>query len=426
MDNPAGIGDCRSRIFYPFLVFVGDLSLVSAPRASQALSRLTVLDLTRVRAGPTAVRQLADWGANVIKIDAPEEGSVGEPLGGARRGPDFQNLHRNKRAITINMKEQAGRAVFYRMVEKADVVVENFRPDVKGRLGIDYDALKKINKRIVYASISGFGQDGPYRERAGFDQIAQGMGGLMSITGLPGQGPLRAGIPIADLSAGLFCAIGILTALLEREQSGEGQWVQTSLLQAQVFMLDFQASRWLNKKEVPLQAGNNHPTSIPTGVFKTADGHINIATTGQKIWERFAQAIGAADLIKREEYATGALRSKNRDALNAELDKITAKKTSAEWQDILDKAGVPTGPIYSIDQMFDDPQVKHLGLAAPVPTASQDGRPLTVVAQPFTMSRTPSKMVAPPPDVGEHNDEVLKEFGYSAQEIENLRKAKAI
>jgi crotonobetainyl-CoA:carnitine CoA-transferase CaiB-like acyl-CoA transferase len=399
---------------------------VSAPRASQALSRFTVLDLTRVRAGPTAVRQLADWGANVIKIDAPEEGSGGEPLGGARRGPDFQNLHRNKRAITLNLKEQAGRDVFYRLAKKADVVVENFRPDVKGRLGIDYDSLKKINKGLVYASISGFGQDGPYGERAGFDQIAQGMGGIMSITGLPGQGPVRAGIPIADLSAGLFCAIAILTALLEREQSGEGQWVQTSLLQAQVFMLDFQASRWLNKKEVPAQAGNNHPTSIPTGVFKTADGHINIATTGQKIWERFAEAIGAADLIKREEYATGALRSKNRDAINAELNKITEKKTSAQWQDVLDKAGVPSGPIYSIDQMFDDPQVKHLGLAAPVPTDSQDGRPLTVVAQPFTMSRTPSKMVAPPPDVGEHNDEVLKEFGYSAEEIEALRKAKVI
>jgi crotonobetainyl-CoA:carnitine CoA-transferase CaiB-like acyl-CoA transferase len=389
------------------------------------LARFTVLDLTRVRAGPTAVRYLADWGANCIKVEMPP-GAGDMDMGGPRHGPDFQNLHRNKRSITLNLKDKAAREVFYRMVKKADVVVENFRPDVKERLGIDYESLKKINKRIVYASISGFGQDGPYRDRPGFDQIAQGMGGLMSITGLPGQGPVRAGIPIADLCAGLFCAIGILTALLEREQSGEGQWVQTSLLQAQVFMLDFQASRWLNMKEVPPQAGNNHPTSIPTGVFKTADGHINIATTGQKIWERFAQAIGAPELIAREEYATAALRLKNRDALNAELDKITATKSNAEWQDILDKAGVPTGPIYSIDQMFDDPQVKHLGLAVPVPTDSQDGRPLTVVAQPFTMSRTSSKMVAPPPDVGEHNDEVLKEFGYSAQEIETLRKAKAI
>jgi len=397
---------------------------VSFPRASQALARFTILDLTRVRAGPTAVRQLADWGANVIKIDAPEEEGGGEPVGGPRHGPDFQNLHRNKRAITLNLKDKEGRKVFYRLVKQADVVVENFRPDVKDRLGIDYESLRKINKGIVYASISGFGQDGPYRDRPGFDQIAQGMGGLMSITGLPGQGPVRAGIPVADLSAGLFAALGILTALLEREQSGEGQWVQTSLLQAQVFMLDFQASRWLNKQEVPKQAGNNHPTSIPTGVFKTADGHINIATTGQKIWERFAHAVDASHLLQREEYATAAARSKNRDALNAEIDQITARKSSAEWLEELNKAGVPCGPIYSIDQMFADPQVKHLGLAQPVPT--QDGRPLTVVGQPFSLSRTPSRMAAPPPDVGEHTGEVLKEFGFSTQEIEGLRKAKVV
>ncbi len=397
---------------------------MSFPRASQALARFTILDLTRVRAGPTAVRQLADWGANVIKIDAPEEEGGGEPVGGPRHGPDFQNLHRNKRAITLNLKDKEGRKVFYRLVKQADVVVENFRPDVKDRLGIDYESLRKINKGIVYASISGFGQDGPYRDRPGFDQIAQGMGGLMSITGLPGQGPVRAGIPVADLSAGLFAALGILTALLEREQSGEGQWVQTSLLQAQVFMLDFQASRWLNKQEVPKQAGNNHPTSIPTGVFKTADGHINIATTGQKIWERFAHAVDASHLLQREEYATAAARSKNRDALNAEIDQITARKSSAEWLEELNKAGVPCGPIYSIDQMFADPQVKHIGLAQPVPT--QDGRPLTVVGQPFSLSRTPSRMAAPPPDVGEHTGEVLKEFGFSTQEIEGLRKAKVV
>jgi len=235
---------------------------------------------------------------------------------------------------------------------------------------------------------------------------------------------VRAGIPVADLTAGLFCALGILTALLEREQSGEGQWVQTSLLQAQVFMLDFQASRWLNAQEVPKQAGNNHPTSIPTGVFKTADGHINIATTGQKIWERFAHAVEAPQLLQRQEYSTATLRSKNRDALNAEIDQITATRPSAEWLEKLNKAGVPCGPIYSIDQMFADPQVKHLGLAQPVPT--KDGRSLSVVAQPFSLSRTPSRMAAPPPDVGEHTDEVLKEFGFSAQEIEELRKAKVV
>jgi len=396
---------------------------VSSPHASQALSRFTVIDLTRVRAGPTAVRQLADWGANVIKIDAPEE-TGSDPVGGPRHGSDFQNLHRNKRAITLNLKDPAGREVLYRLVKQADVVAENFRPDVKGRLQIDYPALRKINPRIVYASISGFGQDGPYRDRPGFDQIAQGMGGLMSITGLPGQGPVRAGIPIADLTAGLSAALGILTALLEREQSGEGQWVQTSLLQAQVFMLDFQAARWLNEREVPQQAGNNHPTSIPTGVFRTADGHINIAATGQKIWERLAQALGAPQWLRSERYASAAARSENRDALNADIEEITKTRPSAEWLDLLNKAGVPCGPIYSIDKVFDDPQVKHLGMAQPVATA--DGRPLTLVAQPFTLSRTPSRMAAPPPEVGEQTEEVLREFGFTAQEISALRQTKVV
>src|SRR5467141_1362802 len=247
------------------------------PRASRALERFTVLDLTRVRAGPTCVRQLADWGANVIKIEMPPElAGDGDAPGGPRDGPDFQNLHRNKRGITLNLKSRAGVAAFKRMVKKADVVVENFRPDVKKRLKIDYKQLAKINPRLVYASISGFGQTGPYAGRPGFDQIAQGMGGLMSITGLPGQGPVRVGIPVADLCAGIFAAQGILVALLERETSGKGQWLHTSLLEAMVYMMDFQTSRWLIDGEVATQAGNFHPTSIPTGVYKARDGYMNI------------------------------------------------------------------------------------------------------------------------------------------------------
>ena len=290
---------------------------MSLPRASQALSRFTVLDLTRIRSGPTAVRQLADWGADVIKIEAPTDIADAEQPGGPRHGADFQNLHRNKRAMTLNLKDPRGRDAFLRLAARADVVVENYRPDVKAKLGIDYEALRAINPRIVYASISGFGQDGPYHKRPGFDQIAQGMGGLMSITGAPGEGPMRVGIPIADLTAGLFCAMGILTALLEREQSGQGQWVQTSLLQAQIFMLDFQAARWLMHGDVPRQAGNNHPTSIPTGVFRTSDGYINIAATGHNMWERLAQAIGAPELMEDESFKTSAGRSANCDALNA-------------------------------------------------------------------------------------------------------------
>ncbi len=394
------------------------------PRAADALSRFTVLDLTRVRSGPTAVRQLADWGANVIKIETPPHLEKGEGPGGPRENADFQNLHRNKRSITLDLKSAKGMAAFKRMVEKADVVVENFRPDVKDRLGIDYESLKKINKGIVLASISGFGQDGPYRDRPGFDQIAQGMGGLMSITGLPGQGPVRVGIPIADLSAGLFCAMGILIALLEREKSGEGQWISTSLLQAQIFMLDFQAARWLQMKEVAKQAGNNHPTSIPTGVFKTKDGHINIASTGQVMWERLCNSLNAPQLIKHPDYATGALRSKNRDALNAEIDKVTATKPSAEWIDIFNKAGVPCGPIYSIDQMFADEQVKHLGIAQT--GKKPDGSEQVFVGQPIVMSRTKNKIAATPPSIGQHTDEVLKEFGFADNEIADLHQAKAV
>src|ERR1700682_5312528 len=287
------------------------------PRASKALTRFTVLDLTRVRSGPTCVRQLADWGANVIKIEMPPQIESGEGPGGPRDGSDFQNLHRNKRSMTLNLKSPEGVAVLKRMVKKADVVVENFRPDVKKRLGIEYEDLRKVNPRIIYGSISGFGQDGPYAKRPGFDQIAQGMGGLMSISALPGQGPVRVGIPVADLTAGLLCATGIMVALLEREKSGKGQYVETSLLQAQIFMLDFQASRYLVKGEVAKQAGNNHPTSIPTGVFKTTDGHINIASTGQKMWERLCHTIGAAELIERPAYKSSGGRSGNRDALNA-------------------------------------------------------------------------------------------------------------
>jgi crotonobetainyl-CoA:carnitine CoA-transferase CaiB-like acyl-CoA transferase len=396
-----------------------------SPRASTALNRYTVLDLTRVRAGPTAARQLADWGANVIKVELPEHLEKGEALGGPRHGSDFQNLHRNKRGITLDLKSAAGVAALRRLAAKADVMIENFRPDVKERLGIDYVALSKVNPRLIYASISGFGQDGPYRERPGFDQIAQGMGGLMSITGEPGRGPMRVGIPIADLSGGLFCALGILVALLEREQSGKGQAVASSLLQAQIFMLDFQGSRWLNKGEVPGQAGNNHPTSIPTGVFKTKDGHINIATAGGTMWQRLCGAIGAEALLEHPDYATAAARSKNRNALNVEIERYLANGTSAEWVKRMSAAEVPCGPIYAVNEVFDDPQVAHLDVVGHIETSDARGT-LHLLNQPVTLSRTPSRLVAAPPERGQHTDEVLREFGFNDADIAELRKTKVI
>ena len=387
--------------------------------ASGALSHIQVLDVTRVRSGPTASRQLADWGADVIKIEPPEAMDPDGALGAARHTPDFQNLQRNKRSLTLNLKDPEGLAIFGKLVKRADVVIENFRPDVKQRLGIDYPKLREINPRVILASISGFGQDGPYANRPGFDQIAQGLGGLMSITGEPGRGPMRVGIPIADLAAGLFCALGILVALLEREKSGEGQWLHTSLLQAQIALLDFQAARWLVKGEIPDQAGNNHPTSVPTGVYKTADGTINLGIAGETIWKRFTQAIGKPEWARDPDYENNAARLAHRDQLNAEIEVVTASRTSREWVDFLTEKGVPCGEIYKIDEVFADPQVKHLGIAQEAQTIPFGKTQL--VGQPIIMTRTPSRIVQHPPERGEHSQEILSDLGIDEDAINDLR-----
>lgn len=382
------------------------------------LARFKVIDLTRARAGPTAVRQLGDWGADVIKIEEPgDQDGVDSPFD-RRHGPDFQNLQRNKRSLTLNLKSPEGIEVFKRLVEKADVLVENYRPRVKHRLGIDYESMSKINPRLVYASISGFGETGPYKDRPGLDQVAQGMSGLMSITGLPGQGPVRAGIAVGDTTAGLHCAHGILMALLEREETGKGQWVQTSLLQALIAVLDFQAARWLVAHEVPQQAGNNHPTGIPTGVFRTVDGYINIAAAGN-LFARLCKAIDAPNLLNHPDYANHHLRSRNRDALNDAIGEKIATRTSEEWIEVLNTAGVPCGPIYKMDEVFGDPQVKHLGMAAPVRhTALGD---IELVAPGVKLSGTPYQVRRAAPDRGEDTDEILREYGYGDPEIADLR-----
>ena len=387
--------------------------------ASEALSGLTVLDLSRVRAGPTAARQLADWGANVIKIETPAALEASDPLGDARHDPDFQNLHRNKRSLTINLKSPRGVDVLKELAANADILVENYRPAVKDRLGIGYEPLKRVNPRLIYASISGFGQDGPYRDRPGVDQIAQGMGGLMSITGLPGQGPVRVGIPIADLCAGLLCAQAILVAVLEREKSGQGQWLHTSLLEAQIFMLDFQAARWLIGHEVPGQAGNNHPYGTPTGVFKTRDGFVNVGAAGQKLWERFCRAIGADSLIDNPDYATGADRFRNRPALNQQIGRRLEDMDTEGLIERLNEAGVPCGPIYAIDEVFADPQTRHLGMAETVRSPKLGD--LDLVRQPVRLSRTPSAIKKPSPERGEHSAEILSEYGYTPGQIEAFR-----
>ena len=388
--------------------------------ASSALQRFRVIDLTQVRAGPTACRQLADWGADVIQVQMPEHMRGDDTLGG-QEGSDYQYTHRNKRSITLNLKEPEGIAVLKKLVETADVLLENFRPDVKTRLGIDYEKLAQINPRLVYASISGFGQTGPYATRPGFDQIAQGMGGLMSVTGLPGQGPVRVGIPIADLCGGIFAAYGVTVALLEREQSGKGQWLHTSLLEAMIYMMDFQTSRWTIDGEIPGQAGNYHPTSIPTGVYKTSDGHINIAVFGGKIWERFAQAMGAPEWITDERSKTKSNRSVHRDWLNAEIEQRLLRNTSDYWIATLNEAGVACGRINNLKEVFEEPQVKHLGMLKKV-TSMHLGEQ-TLMGQPVTLARTPSTIARAAPKRGEHSEEILVEIGYDCEAIARMKAA---
>ena len=389
-----------------------------------ALQKLRVLDLTRVRAGPTCVRMFADFGADVIKIESPPGVDPNENMGGPRHGGDFQNLHRNKRSVALNLKTPDGLTIFKKLAATADIVVENYRPDVKFRLGIDYESLKQINPRIILASISGFGQDGPYATRPGFDQIAQGMGGLMAITGLPGQGPVRAGIAVADSSAGLYAALGIMIALLERETSGAGQWVQTSLLHSQIAMLDFQAARYLMSGEVPQQAGNDHPTMMPTSVYKTADGHINIAASGAGNWQRLCEAIARDDLLSDSRFDSDAKRSDNRIALNAEINQSSVAYKSADLVAKLNAAGVPCGPIYSMDEVFADPQVQHLQCAVSVEHPKLGN--IKLVSQPVTLSRTPATITSATPELGQDSAAILSELGYTDAEIIQLRERKII
>ena len=394
------------------------------PKRHGPLSRFTVIDASRVRAGPTAVRLFADMGARVIKLEIPPGAPGGDDMIGGRdhNRADYENLHRNKESLTLNMKSPQGVAILHDLVRRADVFIENYRPDVKHRLGIGPDALREINPRLVYASISGFGQDGPYAGWPGFDSIAQGMGGLMSVTGKPGEGPMRVGIPIADLCAGHFCAMGILTALLEREASGQGQWVQTSLLEAQIAMLDFQAAQWLIDGKVPAQSGNEHPLTVPTGVFATRDGYLNIAAIGQTMWKRLCEALDVPHLVDEPGMGSDPERVRNRDQVNAAVAAALRGRTTAEWTERLLKAGVPCGPIHSIDQVFADAQVRHLGMAWPMRHAELGE--VSLVGQPMRLSRYPRE--APPrmaPEQGGDTDTILAELGYSAARIAELRAA---
>lgn len=385
------------------------------------LSGLVVLDLTIARAGPTAVRHLADWGAEVIRIDhplPPAGSATKEDVIGSQLGSDYQNLHRNKKSMRLDLKHADGRAVFMDLVRKADVVVENMRPDVKHRLGIGWEELHGVNPRIVLASISGFGQSGPYSDRAGVDQIAQGMGGLMSVTGKPGAGPLRVGIAIADLTAGNMLALNIMMALYERDRTGRGRWVHTSLLESQVFMMDFQASRWLVQQEVAGQAGNEHPTGIPTGVYETQDGHVNLSASSTKMWDKLCEVFGRSDWLHKAQWRTQKGRLADRVAISAAVDEVTRTQPSKHWIKVLNEAGIPCGPIYSMDEVFADEQVRKLGMALPVqhPELGE----MHLVASPLNFEGTPRAIRDASPMAGSHTEEILRSLGYPDDRIEQL------
>lgn len=394
----------------------------AAPRTGP-LSHLTILDATRVRAGPTAIRTFADLGARVIKLEIPPGAPGGDDMIGGRdhNRADYENLHRNKESLTLNMKEPEGLAILRELVATADVFIENYRPDVKHRLGIGPDELRALNPRLVYASISGFGQDGPYANWPGFDSIAQGMGGLMSVTGQPGEGPMRVGIPIADLCAGHFCAQAIMAALLERSVTGEGQWVQTSLLESQIAMLDFQAAQWLIDHKVPRSTGNEHPLTVPTGVFETSDGHLNLAAIGQTMWKRLCEALDLPHLVDEPGFGSDPERVCNRGRVNAAIGAAFKTRSTADWTTRLLKAGVPCGPIYRVDQMFEDPQVKHLGMARPMHHPELGD--IAVVGLPMQFSRHPRHEgpLVPAPHQGDQTDSILGGLGYSAGQIAALR-----
>jgi crotonobetainyl-CoA:carnitine CoA-transferase CaiB-like acyl-CoA transferase len=384
------------------------------------LSGFKVLDLTIARAGPSAVRLLADWGADVTRVEAPALKNRGS-VTGRRRNSDEQNLHRNKRSLCLDLKTPQGAAILRKLIAQSDVVCENFRSVVKKGLGLTYEQLREVNPRIILASISGFGQDGPYSSRPGVDQVVQGMSGLASVTGEPGRGAMRTGIAISDTTAGMFLGQGILLALLHRERTGQGQWVHTSLIEGMLNKLDFQAARYTVDHKVPTQEGNAHPTLVPMSTYDASDGQVNICATTETMWIGFCKALDGQALLANPDYAEFEDRVDHRRQLDKDVNDITRRFTMADLIAKLNAAGVPCGPVYNIGQAFEDPQVKHLRMTRPArhPVLGE----INLIRSPINLSAFPhpEHFHHAAPDPGEQTDELLAELGYSVDEIAQMK-----
>lgn len=392
-----------------------------------ALDNIKVLDLTRVLAGPYATMILGDLGADIIKIEMPGTGDDSRAFGPYVKDESayFMSLNRNKRSITLNLKSEKGKETFLEMVKKADVVVENFRPGTMEKLGLGYDYLSQVNPKIIYAASSGFGHTGPYSQRAAYDSVVQAMGGIMSITGEKGGKPVRVGSSIADINSGLFTAIGILAALNNRHETGKGQKVDVAMLDSLVAILENAVARYVVTGEAPKPGGNRHPSIVPFEPFDTKNGEVVVAAGNDVLWAKFCEVLGKEELINDERFATNPLRNENYDQLRPLIAEPMKEKTTEEWLEILDKAGVPNGPINTIDKVLQDPQViaREMIVEVEHPVAGN----LKMPGVPIKLSDTPGSVRTPAPLLGQHTEEILKELlGYDDEKIQSLREEKAL